>query len=631
MSRPTETEPHATSDLGLDRPAGTPQAAPQPNAAAPTQPLAAPAHTRKMNLTTAQVGAAAAASATSAVGASFLGAGGTIAAAAVGSVISTVAGAFYTRSLETAQKRLRETTTVLVKRVPNDGAQRPGAVPTQLDEVDEPAVRESDADLLATVATPAAGDAAGGAGSDDPPGVAPAGRRRRPLLLFAGVAAAGFALAVFGISAAESLLGHPVSGGSGGTSVGRVIGTDSSAAEDEEAPGPETSVTPTAEPTESGTAGDEQPAEEPSPSAEPTEEAGRGGGRGADVRADGGTRGAVAGAGTGGDALTRGGASGADDAGGDAERWYTSRLCLRMSGMHARPVDGAGEVAPPPTLDDVARHYDEMDDVYRRVWSDHAHHGLWRTGRESVAEAVEALVDLVADAAGVGRGSRVVDVGSGYGATGRRLARERSCEVVSFTISPRQYEYARAMDAGDPRLRHELRDWLHNGLPDGDRDAAIAVESIGHMDAPAALREVHRVLAPGGRLVIADIVAGDDVPRWQVVPLLRRMERESHLRPLPTVAGLRAQLVAAGFEVAEVRDLTTAVRRTWPRAVVRFARRLPSDRAVRRVLFSDDYENSGFMLSIARMTVGYRVGAVRFVVATARRPAAEPSAGPGSF
>jgi hypothetical protein len=286
MTRPTETDSH-TSDLELDRPAtptspaartATTQATPHPQAA-PTQQIAPPAPTRKVNLTTAQVGAAAAASVTSAVGASFLGAGGTIAGAAVGSVISTVAGALYTRSLETAQKRLRETTTVLVKRVPNDGAQRPGAVPTHLAEVADPPVREADADLLPTVSTPepgvpADGVGGGGAGTRVAPAAQPADRRRRPLLLFAGIAAAGFALAVFGISAAESLLGRPVSGGGGGTSVGRVIGTGSSTAEDAEAPQPDTSVTPTGEPSESETTGDEQPAEEPSPSAEPTEEAG---------------------------------------------------------------------------------------------------------------------------------------------------------------------------------------------------------------------------------------------------------------------------------------------------------------------------------------------------------------------
>ena len=79
---------------------------------------------------------------------------------------------------------------------------------------------------------------------------------------------------------------------------------------------------------------------------------------------------------------------------------------MHAPGVGAKQGEAGGHR---PTLRDVARHYDEMDDVYRRVWSDHAHHGWWRTGRESVAEAVEDLVDLVADAARVSAGSRVVD------------------------------------------------------------------------------------------------------------------------------------------------------------------------------------------------------------------------------
>src|SRR5690349_14814985 len=93
------------------------------------------------------------------------------------------------------------------------------------------------------------------------------------------------------------------------------------------------------------------------------------------------------------------------------------------------PADDARLRAP--LAQDIATHYDELDDAYRQIWSDHAHHGLWLTGRESVEQAVEALVDVTADAAGVGPGSRVIDLGSGYGATGRQLAANRDAQVTS--------------------------------------------------------------------------------------------------------------------------------------------------------------------------------------------------------
>ena len=140
------------------------------------------------------------------------------------------------------------------------------------------------------------------------------------------------------------------------------------------------------------------------------------------------------------------------------------------------------------------------------------------------------------------------------------------------------------------------------------------------MDTGPALAQCFRVLTPGGRLAILDLVAGDDVPHWQVKPLLRAMERESHLTPRPTLGGLREQLEEAGFVVEHAQDLTRGVRRTWPRAVRRLAGLAPRDAVVRRVLLSDEYENRGFLMSIARMTLGYRLGAVRFCLVAARKP-----------
>lgn len=57
----------------------------------------------------------------------------------------------------------------------------------------------------------------------------------------------------------------------------------------------------------------------------------------------------------------------------------------------------------------VTDHYDELDPIYRRVWGEHVHHGLWTTGRETPAEAVEALTDTVSDRLRLMPGEACVD------------------------------------------------------------------------------------------------------------------------------------------------------------------------------------------------------------------------------
>jgi tocopherol O-methyltransferase len=282
--------------------------------------------------------------------------------------------------------------------------------------------------------------------------------------------------------------------------------------------------------------------------------------------------------------------------------------------------DGGGSDRAAPRPEDIATHYDELDDAYLQIWSEHAHHGLWRTGKESVDEAVQALVEQAADAAGVGPGSKVIDLGSGYGATGRLLARTREAETTSLTISQRQHDYAVTADGDDPRLRQLLQNWFGNDLPAAGYDAVIAIESIGHLETVAALREALRVLRPGGRIAVCDLVAGDRVPRWQQGPLLRKMEVESHLTRLPTIAEFRDEFTAAGFVVDETRDLTRGVRNTWPKGIVRLIRTLRGNRELRRSLFGGQYENDGFVRSLVRMTVGQRLGAVRYYLVSAHKP-----------
>ncbi len=269
---------------------------------------------------------------------------------------------------------------------------------------------------------------------------------------------------------------------------------------------------------------------------------------------------------------------------------------------------------------DVADHYEDLDSIYRDIWGEHLHHGLWQTGRESPTEAVEQLVELVAAEAGIVPGCQAVDIGCGYGATARQLAVRYGAQVTGLTITAAQYRYAVAATSQD-NPRYFLRDWLVNGLPDASFDAAYAIESTEHMeDKAGAFAEAFRVLRPGGRLVVCAGTAADVSRPWQNRHLLEPICREGRLPAMGTEADYCGLLVGARFTVEATADISRQVRRTWGVCVRRATGMIVTDRQARAYLLSTASRNRVFLLTIGRIWLAYRTGAMRYLVWRARKP-----------
>ena len=258
----------------------------------------------------------------------------------------------------------------------------------------------------------------------------------------------------------------------------------------------------------------------------------------------------------------------------------------------------------------VADHYDELDTIYRALWGEHVHHGLWKTGGETPDEAVVALSDLVAEHLHFGAGDRLVDIGCGYGATARRFA-ARGAIVTGFTVSRAQLDWAER--AANVTLL--CRDWLDNDLPDAGFDGAYAIESSEHMaDKPRFFSEARRVLRPGARLVVCAWLADARPTRWQVDHLLEPICHEGRLPSLGTATDYRVMAEEAGFSCIDFADISASVARTWAICTWRLVRALAVDADVRRAALSA--RNRLFALSLPRLMLAYRTGALRYGVFT---------------
>ncbi|MET9633394.1 cyclopropane-fatty-acyl-phospholipid synthase family protein [Lentzea sp. NPDC006480] len=162
----------------------------------------------------------------------------------------------------------------------------------------------------------------------------------------------------------------------------------------------------------------------------------------------------------------------------------------------------------------IHRHYDLSNELFAAFLDETMTYSsaLFENRDVDLRTAQLRKIDGVLDYAGVRPGSRVLEIGTGWGALAIRAA-ERGATVTSLTISAEQRKLAldRVRDAGlHDRVTVELRDYREEH---GQYDAVVSVEMIEAVGAeywPAYFSMLDRVLAPGGRVGLQAITMPHD-------------------------------------------------------------------------------------------------------------------------
>jgi tocopherol O-methyltransferase len=263
----------------------------------------------------------------------------------------------------------------------------------------------------------------------------------------------------------------------------------------------------------------------------------------------------------------------------------------------------------------VSGHYDELDRVYREIWGEHVHHGFWRNGDETPAEAAELLIEFVSEKLDLVPGLELCDIGCGYGATAEFLAARHGVAVTGLTISSAQARIAEARKPAAGSFRCLHRDWLENGLADESFDRAYAIESSEHMaDKRGFFDQAWRTLRPSGRLVVCAWLAGPQPSAWEVDHLLEPICREGRLPGMGSREDYEALASEAGFQLLGYDDISAHVRRTWSICARRVMAKIVTDPYFRTLIFSSSTRNRVFFLTLFRLIWALRTGAMRYGV-----------------
>ncbi len=184
----------------------------------------------------------------------------------------------------------------------------------------------------------------------------------------------------------------------------------------------------------------------------------------------------------------------------------------------------------------TARDYynsEDADNFYALVWGgEDIHIGLYADEKEAIPTASQRTVEQMASKLkDLGKNSKVLDIGAGYGGAARYLAKNYGCSVIALNLSEKENQRDRELNQAqglDDLIEVLDGSFEAIALPDNSVDVVWSQDAILHSgQREKVLQEVARVLKSGGQFIFTDPMQADDCPSGVLQPILDRIHLDS--------------------------------------------------------------------------------------------------------
>jgi tocopherol O-methyltransferase len=211
----------------------------------------------------------------------------------------------------------------------------------------------------------------------------------------------------------------------------------------------------------------------------------------------------------------------------------------------------------------IVQHYDMVSPYYRSLWGEHIHHGYWVHGDESKETAQIQLIEHLAGLACLKPGSRILDIGCGFGGTSIYLAKHYGASATGITISPVQVEMANLAAAkANLDAKFHLMDAEAMQF-DKPFDVLWSVESVSHYHDPKKFfASAVKFLRPGGTFALTDWFQRENLSPENRKKFIQPIEKGMMVE-LHAMEDYADFLLSSGLEIVHRRILNPNCAKSW--------------------------------------------------------------------